>query len=149
MDDLSVRRVLDTIAPTLKRNFILPELKANLCSDERKEALSKFGSPDFKKTACVIMGEPDEAYKQQVQSLILADKQAKADAERKKKAEEDKRKKLLEEKKKKAEEARKAKELAQKKKEGKEVEEDVKEETKADEVKLLEEKKKKAEEARK
>jgi chemotaxis protein histidine kinase CheA len=132
MDDNSVRRVLTAVAPTLKRNFIIPELKSNLVAEDRKETLARFGSNDFKRTAHVVMGEPDASYKAKVQSLLLADKQAKADAEKKKKAQEEERKKQLAEKKKKAEEAKKAKELAQKKKEGKDVEEEAKEEAKED-----------------
>jgi len=134
LDDLSVRRVFNSVAPTQKRNYIVPELRANLISEERKETLLRFGAPDFRKAATVIMGEPNEEFKKKVQSLLLADKQSKADAEKKKKAQEEERKRLLEEKKKKAEEARKAKEAAQKKKEGKEVEE-AKEEAPAEEKK--------------
>merc|ERR1719464_187063 len=122
MDDLSALQVLKAIAPSLRRSVILPELKANLTLEGRKEALSMFASPDFKKSACVIMGEPDEAYRQKVQSLIFADKQAKANEEQKKKALEEARQKQVEKRKKLAEAAKKAKELAQKKKEGKEVE---------------------------
>merc|ERR1712187_14713 len=50
LDNLSVKRVLGHIAPTARRNFIVPELKANLMADERKAALSKFASHDFKRT---------------------------------------------------------------------------------------------------
>jgi len=62
------------------------------------------------------MGEPDMEYKAKVQSLILAEKQAKADAEKKKKAAEAERARLLQERKKKVEEARKAREAAAQKK---------------------------------
>jgi len=136
MDDSSVRRVLDAIAPTQARNYIVPELKANLVSAERLEALKKFSALDFKKTAKVIMGEPDEEFKQNVQALLLADKQTAAEAKKKAAAQEQERKRLLLDKKKKAEEARKLKEMAQKKKLGKEVEEepvDKEEDAKEDE----------------
>merc|ERR1740138_801949 len=111
MDDMSVHRLISNVAPTMKRSFIIPELKSNLIAAERKASLQKYGS-EFKKTSVVVMGEPAEEYKLKVQSLILADKQAKAETEKKKKAQEEERKRLLEEKKKKAEEAKKARELA-------------------------------------
>merc|ERR1719277_1846021 len=115
MDDMSVRKVLMSIVPNLQRSYIVPELQANLLADKRKEALKKFSAPGFKKTATVIMGEPTQAFKESVSALILAEKQAKAD---------------VEEKKKKAEEARKAKEAARKKKDGKEEDAEAKEEEK-------------------
>lgn len=139
LDDLSVRRVFSAVASTQKRNYIVPELRANLLCDERKKALARFSAPEFARAATVLMGEPSEEYKKKVQSLLLADKQGKADAEKRKKAQEEERKRLLEQKKKKAEEARKAKEAAQKKKEGKEVEEAKEEapaEEKGDEAKM-------------
>merc|ERR1740123_2423832 len=122
MDDMSVRKVLRAVAPVQARGYIVPELKSNLLTAERTEALARFSSPDFKKTAVVIMGEPSADYKGKVQALMLADK--------KKKAQEEERKRLLEEKRKKAAEARLAKEAAQKRKEGKEVEEKKEEEPK-------------------
>merc|ERR1719362_2818843 len=124
MDDSSVRRVLDAIAPAQRRNYIVPELKANLVSGERSEALNKFSALEFKRTAKVIMGEPDEDFKQKIQALMLAEKQTAAEAKKKAAAQEQERKRLLLEKKKKAEEARKLKEIAQAKKLGKEVEEE-------------------------
>jgi len=86
------------------------------------------------------MGEPTAEYKAKVQELILADKKAKAEAERKKKAAEDERKRLIEEKKKKAEAARIA---AKRKRDGEEVEaeeaeDEPKVETKADEEVIVE-----------
>eukprot|EP00416_Gambierdiscus_australes_P023110 CAMPEP_0171071894 /NCGR_PEP_ID=MMETSP0766_2-20121228/10555_1 /TAXON_ID=439317 /ORGANISM="Gambierdiscus australes, Strain CAWD 149" /LENGTH=864 /DNA_ID=CAMNT_0011528447 /DNA_START=47 /DNA_END=2638 /DNA_ORIENTATION=- len=133
MDDLSVRRVLTAVAPTQARNYIIPELKANLVPAERAETLARFNGPEFRKTATVIVGEPSAAYKERVQELMLADKKAKTEAEKKKKAQEEERKRLLEEKRKKAEEARKAKEAAQKRKQGKEVDEKKEEEASKEE----------------
>merc|ERR1719277_737409 len=130
MDDMSVRKVLMSIVPNLQRSYIVPELQANLLADKRTEALKKFGPPGFKKTATVIMGEPTQEFKEKVAAMILAEKQAKADAAKKKKEQEALRNKLLEEKKKKAEEARKAKEAARKKKDGKEEDAEAKEEEK-------------------
>jgi len=125
MDDWSVRRVLKAVAPALQKSYIVPELKANLLTTERAKVLKQFPAQDFKRTAVVVMGEPNADFKARVQSLLLAEKTAKAETEKKKKAQEAERKRLLELKKKKAEEAKKLKEAAQKKKEGKEVEEEV------------------------
>jgi len=124
MDDNSVRKAIAAIAPSLRRNYVLPELRANLLAPERKKVLTRFSSHDFKRRAIVLMGEPSSSYKEKVQQLLLADKKAKAAAERKKKLQEEERKRLLEEKKKKAEEVRKAKDAAQKRKAGKAVEEE-------------------------
>lgn len=135
MDDLSAKKVIKAIAPSLKRNYIIPELKSNLLEQDRATALTSFSGSDFTRKAVVFLGEPSAEYKQKVQSLQLADKEAKAEAERKKKAQEAERNRLLEEKKKKAEEARKAKEAAQRKKDGK-TEEEKEEETKPEETKM-------------
>jgi len=108
MDDNSVSRVLAAVAPTLQKNYVVAELLSNLLPDERKELLKKFPSSQFKKTALVIMGEPNQLYKDKIQSLMLADKKSKALAERKRKAQEDERTRLMEERKKKAEEAKKS-----------------------------------------
>jgi len=116
VDDLSVAKVLSVVAPTLKRNYLIMELKGNLVACERAQALKRFS--EFKKVASVIMGEPDAKYKEEVHKIMLAEKVTKVEAEREKKAKEDERKRLLEEKKRRAEEARKAKLEAQKKKEG-------------------------------
>mmetsp|Transcript_45899 Transcript_45899/g.82648 ORF Transcript_45899/g.82648 Transcript_45899/m.82648 type:complete len:866 (+) Transcript_45899:51-2648(+) len=123
LDDWSVRRVLKAIAPALQRSYIVPELKANLLATEREKALKHFPAQDFKRKAVVVMGEPNADFKARVQKLLLSEKTAKAEAEKKKKAQEAERKRLLELKKKKAEEAKKLKEAAQKKKDGVEVEE--------------------------
>ncbi|CAE8633150.1 unnamed protein product [Polarella glacialis] len=133
LDDGSVRKVLKAISPALQRNFVVPELKGNLLSADRQELLQRFSSQDFQRKAVVVMGEPSKDYKARVHSLLLAEKQAKADVEKKKKVQEEERNRLLELRKRKAEEAKKAKEVAQKKKAGEEVEEaKEEEETKAE-----------------
>merc|ERR1712032_440359 len=85
-DDMSAKRVLKAVAPLLKRNCIIPEMQANLLSNERKACLAGYNSDQFNKTATVIMGEPNAEYKATVQELILAAKKAKAEVEKKKKA---------------------------------------------------------------
>jgi len=136
MDDNSVSRLLTAIAPTLKRNFVVMQLKSNLVASERAEALARFGSEHFNKVASVVMGEPNAQYKKLVQDLLLAEKKKKADAERKKKSMEAERKRLAEERQKKAEAAKKARLAAQKKdKDGDEEEiEEAKEEEKKEDA---------------
>lgn len=123
LEDLSVQRVLDAIAPTLKRNFIVPELRANLLAEERKETLQKFLAADFKRKAAVVMGEPNQEYKEKVYAVLLADKIAMAELDKKKKAQDKVRNKLIAERKKKVEESKKAREAqeANKKKKAAEV----------------------------
>merc|ERR1712085_173350 len=117
-------KLLEVIAPTLDRNFLVMELKNNIMSETRKAAVARFS--DFKKVAVVAMGEPSVDYKAKVHASMLADKTKKAEAEQKKKEKEEARKTLFEQKKKKAEEARKAKLAARKaaepKKDGEEEE---------------------------
>eukprot|EP00928_Gymnodinium_smaydae_P099365 TRINITY_DN9457_c0_g2_i3.p1 TRINITY_DN9457_c0_g2~~TRINITY_DN9457_c0_g2_i3.p1 ORF type:complete len:794 (-),score=272.30 TRINITY_DN9457_c0_g2_i3:173-2554(-) len=121
MDDGSVRRMLLSMAPVLKRKYIIGELKANLVPEERKALLAKFAGRPFKTVAAVIMGEPDDEYKKGVQANMLAEKKAKAEAEKKRKAQEAERKKAA------AERAKAAKLAAQKKKGETPAEEEEKE----------------------
>merc|ERR1740121_737261 len=87
MDDGSVRRVIAHIAPALRRDYLVMELGANLLAEERKELLTCFGAPHFRKTAVVVVGEPSEAHKQVVRDEILSEKKAKQETERKREAE--------------------------------------------------------------
>merc|ERR1712060_649832 len=63
------------------------EVKANLLAEERKKSLAAFPSQNFKRICQVRMGEPDEEFKAGVTEQILAGKRAKAEEEKKKKAE--------------------------------------------------------------
>jgi len=90
LDNFSVRRILRSIAPAQKRNFVLMEVKSNLLPAERKELLSRFSG--FKKTAQVMVGDPVTEFKKKIQELILRDKQEKSDAEFKQKQAEEVRK---------------------------------------------------------
>jgi len=115
MDDWSVSRVIAAIAPTTPRNYVLPELKANLVAADRENALLKFGSQDFKRKAVVMIGDPDQAFKDAVLAKLLEEKKTKVEAEKKRKAAEEERKKQAELRKQKALEVRKAAEEARKK----------------------------------
>merc|ERR1712194_449882 len=92
LDYRSVRSLIWTVAATLKRNYIVPELKQNLVSSDRASLLVNFNAPQFKKSATVLMGEPSSEYKHRVHSRILKGKQDKADAEKKRKIQEAARK---------------------------------------------------------
>lgn len=159
MDDLSIRRVLQAVAPFVPRNYVVMEVKENLTAADRIATLKRFNHPAYKKVAHVVMGEPSATYKKVVQSRILKDKQEKAVSEWKARKAEKTRKKQLElrqkqlaDMRKKAEEARK-KAAEEKKKKAEEVKKKVEEAKKkrveeAAKKKAAEEAKKKAEEAK-
>merc|ERR1712046_175851 len=108
MEDGSVKRVINAIAPAQKRNYVIGQLTTSLCKGKRKDLLNLFQDADFDKKAVVIMGDPDKEYTERVHAALLADKKKAVEKERGKKAQELERKRLLEEKKKRAEEAKKA-----------------------------------------
>jgi len=107
MDDGSVRRVLQAVAPIQARNYVVMEVKSNLVKEERRELASKWAGTGFKRTATVMLGEPPAAVKKHFQELILKDKQEKSDAEFRAKKEEEKKKKELEKRQKKLEKEKK------------------------------------------
>merc|ERR1712187_500665 len=88
MDDKSIRKVLLNNIPHVPRNYVIMEVKSNLIAAERKEILDRFPKSSFNRVARIVMGEPDEDYKQAQQQGLLKDKQVKSDAEWKKKKEE-------------------------------------------------------------
>lgn len=156
MDDMSLQKVVSTLAPITPRNYVIMEVKSNLVKAERTAVLKKFSSSAFKKVARVVMGKPKAEYIKKQHAKIIAAKQEKLTLEwTSKKAMQERRKAALKhqkeqaELKKQAEEKRKlALEEAQKKKaaedaakkveeEGaeKKEEETKEEETKAEEVK--------------
>merc|ERR1719330_2036125 len=123
MDDLSIRRVLNSVVPAIPRNYVIMEVKANLIEEERKEVLKRFRGSNFKTTAHVVMGEPNDEFKRLQLETALKDKQEKVDAawkaakaEKERKKQADQRQKQLADMKKKAEEARKKAQVAAQKK---------------------------------
>jgi len=80
-DDLSVQKVLRAVAPTIPRNYVVMELRANLLQAERKDYLQRFSLPMYKKVAPVLLGEPPEDLKDWAQSCLLRDKEEKAQKE--------------------------------------------------------------------
>jgi len=164
MDDFSVRRVLQTVAPVIPRNYIVMEVKENLVADDRVKNLKKFSHPSYKKVAHVVMGEPASDWKDMQNERLLKVKKEKAEAEWKKRKEEKERQKQLKERQKKLEEMRKKADEEKKKKkeeaEKKKAEEEAKKkqeaakkkkeaEAKAKAKKKEEEKKKKEAEKKK
>merc|ERR1740138_1415393 len=93
LDDKSVQKTLAAVAPALKRDFVLMALKSNLLAAERKAALAKFPSTDFKKVAVVVMGEPPAEVKAKAHEKILAEKQEAAKQEKERKDQEKKKEK--------------------------------------------------------
>merc|ERR1719253_392235 len=115
------------------------EVKSNLLSSDRTEALKRFSTPQFKKVAHVVLGEPTSDYKARVQEALLKEKQEKANQQfQKEKAE--KAKKKAAEKKKEAAETKAAEAPAKKEEEEKKEDVDMKDEEKKEEKKAEEEK---------
>merc|ERR1712107_583690 len=106
------RQIIETLAPVLKRNFVVMQVKGNLLADERKSALARFPSQYFKRICRVTMGDPSADFTAWVHQKLLAEKQVLAENEAKKKRAEQVRKKAEAERKKKVEAAKKARELA-------------------------------------
>merc|ERR1712060_803991 len=116
MDDGSVRRVLNAVAPIQQRNYVVMEVRANLVKDERKELLAKWASSGLKRTAAVIMGEPPADIKKRNQDRGLQLKQEAADAAFRAKLAEENKQRLLEQQKRAMERERKQVEKEMKRK---------------------------------
>merc|ERR1712060_625222 len=97
-DDFSVRRMLQSLVPLVPRNYVMMEVKQNLLEIDRKLNLKKFPAAQFRKVAHVIVGEPNEVYKEATRSAILEEKRSKAEAARKAQKLDLERKKLIEQK---------------------------------------------------
>merc|ERR1719359_509734 len=92
LDDSSVQKALESVAPALKRNFVHMELKSNLLAAERSKVLSRFPSSNFTKVAVVVMGEPPEDFKAKTYERMLADKEEEAKRDKRRNADSRKRK---------------------------------------------------------
>lgn len=127
MDDGSIRRALYSMAAVVPRHYVIMEVRSNLIAEDRQASLEGFTSSKFKRIAQVVMGEPTKDFKTMVQTKILEEKQAKAEAEWKQRKLDREKKKAFEKRKqeaaekhkmalearKKAEEERKAKKEAE------------------------------------
>merc|ERR1711972_472714 len=54
LDDNNVTRTIRDLASTMKRNYVVAELKSNLTAKDRKSSLTKFSAPQFEQKAIVM-----------------------------------------------------------------------------------------------
>ncbi|CAJ1448713.1 unnamed protein product, partial [Effrenium voratum] len=78
LDDFSARRVIQAVAPTQPRHYVVMEVKSNLVKEERAQLLKRFTEGYFKTVAQVVMGEPPQDFKAKVHQALLQEKQEKA-----------------------------------------------------------------------
>mmetsp|Transcript_18632 Transcript_18632/g.32637 ORF Transcript_18632/g.32637 Transcript_18632/m.32637 type:complete len:607 (+) Transcript_18632:73-1893(+) len=81
MDDFSARRVINAVANTQPRNYVVMEVKSNLIKEERTQLLKRFQNSCYKTVAEIVMGEPTADFKAKTYAALLADKQAKAEVD--------------------------------------------------------------------
>merc|ERR1711957_446779 len=75
LDDFALLKTIYSIAPMLKRDYVVMEVKGNLVADERKKALECFPEDTFTKTAMVVVGEPPNEFKAKAHLQLLEEKQ--------------------------------------------------------------------------
>lgn len=114
VDNLSARKVLQTVAPLMPRNYVVMEVKKNLIKEERAELLRRFAVPRFRCVAKVLLGEPKAAYKARSHEELLKAKQVRVDQEWKAKKVRQEQRHIVKKKAKEAAEQRKAFEEAAK-----------------------------------
>eukprot|EP00931_Biecheleriopsis_adriatica_P085223 TRINITY_DN5953_c0_g1_i1.p1 TRINITY_DN5953_c0_g1~~TRINITY_DN5953_c0_g1_i1.p1 ORF type:complete len:943 (-),score=265.24 TRINITY_DN5953_c0_g1_i1:43-2871(-) len=78
LDDLSVQRTLQTIAPLQKRHYVVMEVRGNLLQEDRRRMAERWAG--FKRIAMVVVGNPPSSFKQSSQELMLKMKQESSDA---------------------------------------------------------------------
>merc|ERR1712187_1057699 len=100
-------KMMQVIAASCPRDFVVMELKSNLIKEEREKLLAKFPSFMFKKVACVAIGAPADSFTKYNEKLMLAEKQAKSDIEFKALKAKERQQKLMEKKKKEIEKQKK------------------------------------------
>lgn len=86
-EDLSLQRVVKSVAPLVPRNYIVMEVSENLVRSERIENAARFSQAHYKKVARVMIGEPSIEYKKHHHDKLLQVKAVKLkDAWKKKQA---------------------------------------------------------------
>merc|ERR1712194_873127 len=75
LDEFALMKTIYSIAPMLKRDYVVMEVKGNLVADERRKALDCFPEDSFTKTAMVVVGEPPNEFKAKAHKQILDAKQ--------------------------------------------------------------------------
>jgi len=76
LDSRAWRDNLRLLVQMAGKSCVLPEVRAGLLKDERKELLSKF-PPSVKKVAVVLVGEPDAPFKDWVHGKVTAEYEGK------------------------------------------------------------------------
>eukprot|EP00930_Biecheleria_cincta_P025118 TRINITY_DN1791_c0_g2_i1.p1 TRINITY_DN1791_c0_g2~~TRINITY_DN1791_c0_g2_i1.p1 ORF type:complete len:794 (-),score=208.88 TRINITY_DN1791_c0_g2_i1:36-2144(-) len=79
MDDMSLQRVVKSVASMVPRNYVVMEVTSNLVKEDRADLLRRFGAANFRKTAMVVVGKPPAEHSAAVQARILQEKQNKLD----------------------------------------------------------------------
>merc|ERR1712187_218479 len=79
IDDNSIRRAVQSVAPLTPRHYVVMEVKQNLVAADRSANLQRFNLPHFKRIAHVVMGEPKADFKERVHQRILEGKQLEND----------------------------------------------------------------------
>merc|ERR1712228_35241 len=79
IDDNSIRRAVQSVAPLTPRHYVVMEVKQNLVASDRSANLQRFNLPHFRRIAHVVMGEPKADFKERVHNRILEGKQLEND----------------------------------------------------------------------
>merc|ERR1712012_964031 len=58
LDSFKFRRLLQAVASTRARNFVVMEVKNNLVKEDRAASVARLRGSLHKHVACVVMGEP-------------------------------------------------------------------------------------------
>mmetsp|Transcript_82653 Transcript_82653/g.198349 ORF Transcript_82653/g.198349 Transcript_82653/m.198349 type:complete len:899 (-) Transcript_82653:71-2767(-) len=116
LDDFSARRVIQAVAPTQPRHYVVMEVKSNLVKEERAQLLKRFTEGYFKTVAQVVMGEPPQDFKAKVHQALLQEKQEKATIDWKRRKMEKEQERLVRKRQRELEEAKKRAEEEAKKK---------------------------------
>lgn len=81
LDELTPRKLLQTVAPLVPRNYVVMEVRSNLLKAERNQFLARFNFPHYRRLAFVVVGEPPEEFKERARRAVLTEKQEKLDAD--------------------------------------------------------------------
>merc|ERR1719291_279728 len=81
LDNGSASQVIHSVAPCVPRDYVLMEVKQNLCAEDRAANLKKFSSDKFTKIARVAIGKPTKEFIAKVHKTLLEQKQAKLEGE--------------------------------------------------------------------
>jgi len=79
LDDGSILRMLQEVAPLQQRDYVHMEVKGNLLQEDREKAMARWSG--FKRVATVMCGAPPASFQQHCQGVNLKLKQEASDAE--------------------------------------------------------------------